>query len=309
MLKKDTMAAPLQLALTPHDAPDNPADIFDALDVAESTRTEYKWRIQAFLAFLGGHPLAVGSYLDYKRYLGDRTDLSVATKNKYLVAARIFVKELNRRGLLPVDITQNVRFFQQSRKHKREGLNDQEMAELTAWLRELEPTPANSRLKAIICLLALQGLRQVEICRLDVADLDLVIKTALVQGKGKDDKEVIDLTPQTVSALKEYLKVARVADGPLFPSWHHNPRYTRLTTRAVRQLVRQALDSLGIDKTTHGLRHYFTTTLLAEYKGDLLDVRQYTRHSGLEMLRVYDDRRKQQDDLPRFYGAFEGVQI
>jgi integrase len=251
----------------------------------------------------------VQSYLEYKRYLGGRTDLSISTKNKYLVAARIMLKELNRRAVLPVDITQNVRFFQQSKKHKQDGLNDQEIGELAAWLRELEPTPANARLKAIICLLALQGLRQVEVCRLDVADLDLVAKTALVRGKGRDDKEAIDLTPQTVRALKEYLKAARLADGPLFPSWHHNPRYTRLTPRAVRLLVRQALDNLGIDKTTHGFRHYFTTKLLTAYKGDLLEARQYTRHSGLEMLRVYDDRRKQQDDLPRFYGAFRAVEL
>src|SRR6266508_1454434 len=297
------------LALSTSEALNRATAIFDKLDVAESTRAEYKWRIGAFVTFLGREPLTTDSYLQYKRYLGSRTDLSVSTKNKYLVAARILLKELTRRGLLPMDVTLNVRFFQQSKKHKQEGLNDQEMAELAAWLRELEPTPANARLKAIICLLALQGLRQVEACRLDVADLDLVARTALVRGKGRDDKEAIDLNPQTVQALKEYLRTARVADGPLFPSWHHNPRYTRLTPQAVRRLVRQALDSLGIDKTTHGFRHYFTTKLLTAYKGDLLEARQYTRHSGLEMLRVYDDRRKQQDDLPRFYGAFEGVHV
>ncbi len=297
------------LALSTAEALNQAAAIFDHLDVAESTRTEYKWRIGAFVSFLGRGPLTTESYLEYKRYLQARGDLSVSTKNKYLVAARIFLKELNRRGLLPMDITLNVRFFQQSKKHKQDGLNDQEMGELTAWLRELEPTPVNARLKAIICLLALQGLRQVEACRLDVADLDLVARTALVRGKGRDDKEAIDLNPQTVQALKEYLRTARVADGPLFPSWHHNPRYTRLTPQAVRRLVRQALDSLGIDKTTHGFRHYFTTKLLTAYKGDLLEARQYTRHSGLEMLRVYDDRRKQQADLPRFYSAFQGVEL
>jgi integrase len=299
------------LELSTAEALNQAAAIFDQLDVAESTRAEYKWRIGAFVSFLGREPLTTESYLEYKRYLQTRGDLSVSTKNKYLVAVRVLLKQLNRRGLLPMDITQNVRFFQQSKKHKQDGLNDQEMGELSAWLRELEATPANQRLKAIICLLALQGLRQVEVCRLDVADLDLVAMTALVQGKGRDDKEAIDLTPQTVRALKDYLKVAHVADGPLFPSWHHDPRYRadRLQPRAIRRLVREALDGLGIDKTTHGFRHWFTTRLLETYQGDLLEARQYTRHSGLEMLRVYDDRRKQQLDLPRFYGAFEGVQL
>src|SRR6266508_3833249 len=301
------MDSPLALSTTEglHQA----AAIFDRLDVSEGTREEYKWRIGAFVTFLGKEPLTTESYLEYKRYLQGMGDLTVSTKNKYLVAPRVLLKELNRRGLLPMDITQNVRFFQQSKKHKQDGLDDQEMGELAAWLRELEPTPASARLRAIICLLALQGLRQVEICRLDVADLDLVTTTALVRGKGRDDKEAIDLTPQTVMALREYLKTAHVADGPLFPSWHHNPQYERLNPRAIRRLVRESLDGLGIDKTTHGFRHWFTTRLLDTYQGDLLEARQYTRHSGLEMLRVYDDRRKQQADLPRFYGAFQGVKL
>jgi integrase len=183
------------------------------------------------------------------------------------------------------------------------------MARLTAWLRNLPATRSNARLKALVCLLALQGLRQIEVCRLNVADVDLVAQVAHVQGKGRDDREAVDLNPQTVQALRTYLKTARIADGPLFPSWHRSGQYDRLTPRHVRRIIRQALDDLGIDKTTHGFRHYFTTQLLDGYGGDLLEVRQYTRHSGLEMLRVYDDRRKQKDDLPRFYDAFKEVVI
>ena len=43
-------------------------------------------------------------------------DFSVSTKNKYLVTARIFLKELNRLGFLPADITQNVKSFAQIEK-------------------------------------------------------------------------------------------------------------------------------------------------------------------------------------------------
>ncbi len=283
------------------------AAVFDDLDVALSTRTEYKWRVQAFFSYLAGQPLTTQSYLEYKRYLQSRTDLSISTKNKYLVAARIFLRELTRRGLLPADITLNVRVFKQSKKHRQDGLNDQDMARLTEWLRSLTDTRTNARLRAVICLLALQGLRQIEVCRLDVADLDLVAQVAHVQGKGRDDREPVDLNPQTVQALREYLKTARVADGPLFPSWHRSGQYNRLTPRHVRRIIRQALDGLGIDKTTHGFRHWFTTQLLDSYGGDLLEVRQYTRHAGIETLRIYDDRRKQKEDLPRFYNAFKEV--
>jgi integrase len=208
-----------------------------------------------------------------------------------------------------MDVTLNVRAFQQSKKHRQDGLSNDDMVRLTDWMRTLPEGRNTARLRALICLLALQGLRQIEVCRLNVADLDLVARVAQVQGKGRDDKELVDLLPQTVQALRDYLKVARVADGPLFPSWHRSGRYTRITTRGVRLIIREALDTLGIDKTTHGLRHWFTTRLLESYGGDLLEVRQYTRHAGLEMLRVYDDRRKQQEDLPRFYQAFNEVTL
>jgi integrase len=64
---------------------------------------------------------------------------------------------------------------------------------------------------------------------------------------------------------------------------------------------------LDIEKSTHGFRHYFTTKLIKTYKGDLLEVAQYTRHRGLEMLQVYNDSVKREADLPRYYETFSKV--
>ena len=69
------------------------------------------------------------------------------------------------------------------------------------------------------------------------------------------------------------------------------------------------LGELDISKTVHGFRHYFTTTLLKAYKGDLLGVARYTRHKSIEMLQVYDVSIKQKADLPRYYKAFEEVKF
>src|SRR5690606_19237988 len=108
----------------------------------------------------------------------------------------------------------------------------------------------------------------------------------------------INLHPETVKALKEYLEVWRVRDGALFISSSGNSKNNRLTTRSIRRVVKDLLDSLGIDKSTHGFRHYFTTTLIKTYKGDLTQVSRYTRHKSLEMLQVYNDRIITQEDLP-----------
>lgn len=281
--------------------------IFDQLDVSDATRAEYKARISLFLKFTQENGINHNSYLEFKRFLANKADFSISTKNKYLATAKIFLKELNREGILPVDVTQNIKIFNQSKKHKRDGLNDEEVNKLVDWLKSLPQSPQNARFKAIISLLTLQGLRQIEIIRLDVNDLDLVAKVAYIQGKGQDDKEAINLHLEAVKALKDYLRTNSIASGPLFVSQSNNSRNNRLSTRSIRQMVTDALKPLGIDKTTHGFRHYFTTKLIKTYKGDLLEVAQYTRHKNLEMLQVYNDSIKREADLPRFYSAFEGI--
>lgn len=296
-------------ALIIDDAKNRAERAFDLLDISEATRADYKYRIGLFLEFTKERGFNTNSFLEFKRYLKDRTDLAVSTKNKYLATAKIFLKEANRQGALPTDITQNIKTFSQSKKHKRDGLNDEEIKTLADKLQELPETPQNTRLKAIITLLALQGLRQVEITRLDVKDIDFISQTALIQGKGRDDKEPINLHPEAVKALQSYLKSNKIADGALFISRSNNNHNKRLTTRSIRDIVKETLNALGIEKTTHGFRHYFTTKLIKTYKGDLLEVAGYTRHRSLEMLQVYNDSIKHKADLPRYYGAFSGVKF
>jgi integrase len=280
---------------------------FDFLDVSEATRKDYKYRIGAFIEYANVFGMSNHLFLDYKRNLAGKNEYSVSTKNKYLGSARIFLKELHRRGLLPIDITYNIRSFKQDKKHKQDGLSSDEMELLSSMMRQSSRTPEKMRLRAILGLLALQGLRQCEIVRLDYVDIDFVAKTALIQGKGRDDKELIDLHPETIQLLKEYARVCKISDGPLFVSRSNNSKGRRLTTRALRGIVQVFLGELGIDRAVHGFRHYFTTTLIKMYKGDLLQVARYTRHKSLEMLQVYNDDIKNKDDLPRYYSAFEGV--
>jgi len=279
--------------------------IIDNLDVSTNTRAEYNYRISLFLQYLKEHGFNRNSYLDYKRHLGGQNNLSVSTKNKYLIVARIYCRELNRQGLLPLDITQGIKSFQQSRKHKKEGLTDCEVSKVIDYLHQLPPTSQNLRLKAIICLLVLQGLRQCEVVRLNVKDIDFASQRAFVLGKGKDDTEPIDLHPETARILKEYLLLNEIADGPLFVSTSNNSRQQRLSTKSIRNIINPVLRNLEVYKSVHGFRHYFTTKLIQSYKGDLLEVARYTRHKSLEMLQVYNDNIKRKADLPRYYETFQ----
>lgn len=281
-------------------------NIFDNLDVLEATRQEYRYRVGTFLDFIQINGFTRNSYLEYKRNLSTRIDLSISTKNKYLIVARIYCKELQRQGYIPTDITQNIKSFQQSRKHKKDGLTEAEVQQILGYI-QTEDCKDIWRKKAMLSLLILQGLRQIEIVRLDVNDIDFASQTAFIQGKGQVDKERIDLHPVAVSALKDYTKNSKVADGALFVSTSNRGKGQRLTTKSIRNIINPILRELGIEKTVHGFRHYFTTKLIQSYKGDLLTVVQYTRHKSLEMLQVYNDNLKHKADLPRYYATFESV--
>ncbi len=283
--------------------------VFDLLDISDATKKDYQSRIRLFLEFTKSQGLNHNTFLKFKRYLKGRNNLAVSSKNKYLITAKIFLNELNRRGLIPVNITQNVKVFSQSRKHKKSGLNVEEVAKLSKELQQLEDNPKNLRLKVILSFLLFQGLRQCEVVRLDIKDVDLVNSLAFIQGKGADDKEAINLHPKTTQALKTYLKASKIADGALFTSQSNNHRSGRLTTRGIRKIVKDFFRELGIDKSTHGTRHFFVSQLIRSYKGDLLNVKKYSRHKSLEMLIVYDDNLKLKEDLPRFYKTFEDIKI
>jgi len=280
--------------------------IFDLLDVNLSTRQEYKSRIGLFLTFVQNTAFNHNTFLEFKRHLGERSDFAVATKNKYLATARIFLKELNRRGLIPTDITQNIKAFNQSNRHKLEGLNQAEIETLVAKVHNLPSTAKYARLKALFCLLAFQGLRQIEIIRLDVDDLSLVNKKASVQGKGRDDKESIYLLPETVKALRSHLKINKVSSGAVFKGLG-NRKSERITTMTIKREMKELFEELGIDKTVHGFRHYFITTLLKRF--DVRDVRKFSRHKNLEMLIVYDDEVDIGEKAIKVAECFEGMNV
>lgn len=283
--------------------------IFDCIDVTENTRKEYLTRIKHFIHFVKLHGLNFNTYLEYKRYLSSIDTLSVSTKNKYLISAKIFIDGLNSLQRLPFQINTKVRGFKQSKLHKKDGLCDEDISKIVEYCSTLEPTVQNLRLKSILSLLIFQGLRQVEITRLNVSDINLKDKTAFIIGKGQDDKELIHLHPSTVKALKTYLQKYRVRDGALFRSESNFSSGSRLTTKSIREIIKKVLNELNIDGSTHGFRHFFITKLIKSYKGELLTVSKYSRHRSIQMLEVYNDEIIREQDLPRFYNVFSDITL
>jgi len=283
--------------------------IFNSIDVSEGTRKEYDVRIKHFIQFVQIQGMNQNSYLEYKRFLSSIETFSISTKNKYLISAKVFLDGLYRLQLIPIKITDNAKGFSQSKLHKKDGLNDEAISKIQSYCAALEPTLENLRLKSILSLLLFQGLRQIEISRLNVTDIDVKKGIAFIRGKGRDDKELIHLHPSAVKVLKVYLLKCRLKEGALFRSNSNYSRGSRLTTKSIRELIKRTFEKLDIDGTTHGFRHFFITKLLKSYKGELLTVSKYSRHRNIQMLEIYNDEVIQEQDLPRYYDVFNDIKL
>lgn len=200
-----------------------PIKVLSSLDVSEQTLKDYNYRIPLFIRFSKDEIWDREILLRYKRYLAGISKYSISTKNKYLATAKLFVKQLFRKGFIPNDISQTTKSFPQIKKHKKVGFTENEVVRITEYLMSLDNSKPNVRRKALIALMLFQGLRQIEIVRLTVEDLNLNTGTAMVQSKGSLDKEMIYLHPETIKVLKQLLKEWKLSSGYVFVGEKGNP--------------------------------------------------------------------------------------
>ena len=96
--------------------------------------------------------------------------------------------------------------------------------------------------KAILALMASAGLRCIEVCRADVADMiqEFGRTYLLIQGKGHSQKDSRVLLPaQVVALIRDYLadRGNVSADAPLFASTARRNCGQRLSTQTVSKTV------------------------------------------------------------------------
>jgi len=282
--------------------------VFSRMDISYETKLDYQSRITEFWYLMQLHGLHEDSLLEYKRLLETDNSTAVSTKNKRLTVARLFLREMYRMGMLPRDITSGVKNFKQSGLHKTSGLDDRDIKKIRDWFHDGRPlTTQRVRTYAMLMLLAYQGFRQIEICRLRFEDIDFNGHKAMIQGKGQHDKQPVHIHKAVVDILRLYCAEYGVASGPLFFSVSNSSYGMPLTTRGLRRVVMTIMERLEIDRTVHGFRHYYTTKLVKAYRGDLFRVMQFTRHKSLAMLQVYNDEVLHEAEYPTHDRIFAGM--
>lgn len=144
----------------------------------------------------------------------------------------------------------------------------------------------------IVLLMLQEGLRRIEVSRLDVDDIDFAERTMLVRGKGGrgEHTAVLPISTETWSALTGYLAAEPHRHGPLVRNRVRG--HGRLAPNTVSELVHQVMIDAGVkhpgdpSRTPHSLRHTCAHDLL-EHTHDVRAVQQALRHSSVRSTEVY----------------------
>jgi integrase/recombinase XerC len=156
---------------------------------------------------------------------------------------------------------------------------------------------------AIVSTLRGLGLRRAELVGVDLADVELdpLDPAVWIVGKGKVDRERRTMPPSVTESLRAWIAIRGDWPGPLFVrldrcavSRGGLEGRARLTDRSVGNIVPAVGHRAGLVRRVrpHGLRHEAITAALDATGGDVRRVQKFSRHSRVETLLRYDDRRK-----------------
>lgn len=233
----------------------------------EVTRKEIIQYKEELLA--GGHsPLTVGSYLTVVRKF-----YAFAEANKYYP-----------------NVAKEIKTPRKNQLFEKETLTDTESTQLNTWAKDKK----SIRDYAIANLIQSTGLRTIEVVRANVEDITIRSgkRVLMIQGKGHDTKDQpVVLTESAYKPIADYLATRPRAKNnePLFTCVSNNNAGQRLTTRFISGLIKEGLQSIGLDDkryTAHSLRHTVGTKIY-ELTGRIDLVQMALRHSSPVTSQIY----------------------
>ena len=150
-------------------------------------------------------------------------------------------------------------------------------------VRLLLKTPKLLKHRLMMALLYGCGLRNFELCKLKIVDLDLIRKQLHVrEGKGKKDRYV-PLCDLLIRGVETYLEAEKPVEFLFNGQSDEKGGYTGLSTRGVQWVMREARQRSGIKKqiTAHTLRHSYATHLL-EMGTDIITLKDLLGHGDIQ---------------------------
>ena len=202
-----------------------------------------------------------------------------ASVNRYRVALKAFYAFLEARWLVDRNPTTILR-CQRYRGLPPVVLDGHEIAAL---VNSRFAGNTGRRDHALVAFMLLTGCRLAETAALNITDIDLTARVAVLRTTKGGDPDRVMLSPRLVNILARHIGKVRQPDIPLFMAHGR-----RLSTRQIQRIVIARVAEAGITKpiTAHSLRHSFATRLY-NATGDIRLVQQALRHSHVTTTEVY----------------------
>ncbi|HBT79327.1 MAG: tyrosine-type recombinase/integrase [Selenomonas sp.] len=272
---------------------------------AETLKT-YQVRINEFIAWCRAqqqHPLTIQDYglRVYRGYLLEQ-QYSNDSVHGNIIAVRAFFNVAVKMGLVAsnpcTDISTPPVYYNEKpapfyTTEQIQQLCDVFADEPSAFIR--------NRNLLIIYLMAVEGMRTIEVHRACVEDVNLDVGVLMVRGKGaRDRQEPIYFCDGTAQLLHAYLQAIQTEcsdrviqkDGmltPLILSDSHRNELGRISKNGLRYIVNKALRATKLKRpgqTCHILRHSCGTNLYGATK-DLRAVQEVLRHKDPKITARY----------------------
>ena len=232
-------------------------------------------------------------YLDYLKGL----DKKASTISRHLASIRLFYQYLLKNKIVKEDPTKGI----QSPKIEKKAPSVLSSQEVSLLLEQPNGEGLKSiRDKAMLEVAYATGMRVTEIISLNVSDID--IESSLVTCKNENKQRIIPLGKLSLSALKEYMTIARpnMIKDDNETALFVNVNGKRLTRQGFWKIIKFYKEQAHITKdiTPHVLRHSFATHLL-QNGADFKSIQTMLGHSDISSTQVY--MQFQDDSLKNIY--------
>lgn len=262
------------------------------IDVSPDTARTYAASLRQLARYLHARGIKHPTREDLRAYRDElRTRCAPATIQIYITAARLFFKWTAESGIYP-NIADHLKGAKISPGHKRDYLTSEQLRAVFAGVDT--KSARGCRDLALLALMACGGLRDIEIHRANIGDIQPAGGSAAlwIQGKGRDDKADFVKIPQAVErVLLAYLRTrgSPPPTAPLFVSYSNGHRGERLSRRSISGIVRGYIRAAGLTSsklTAHSLRHSAVTLALLG-GASLQEVQQFARHKAISTTQIY----------------------